>query len=276
MKREILGEKKKSSFDDNLADVVNKIFDNLPDSTGAQEGINKELQNRKFLATHGEDYQQKNVEKWNEFFKEKNFPNITSASMPDIYFTFKTFKRWSETIFPDHDLGDYSYNRLQESISQLKNTFNNGNQLLTSTKLEYFDIPGMHTQCNIVHYAGFKELETKLCQLYFSNRLITALAGSSEGLNFLQFLFDTQDSEKEILGLWSWVGDCKDSEIQIVTPNLSDIPSIKTLNDNVQDLEAYATLRVDIGCVYHLKPRLVIHLEKLPKEEGCGRGVRIS
>ncbi|MBI5064814.1 hypothetical protein HZA97_01130 [Candidatus Woesearchaeota archaeon] len=286
MSQNILGDKRKSNFDDNLADVVNKIFDEaeklekLKAKTvePQKEDIKKpdNLGERRMILAR-DDYPRKTPEEWTDIYM-KSF-NVTFASLPDVYRTFKTFKRWSEHGIPDCELGEPD--RVANSIQYLKKTFTLTNQLVTSTKLKYYPAQQsptqqLSTQCCITHYAGFgPAMEKTTWRNHFDSKSVWSLAQTAEGVDFLKALLDTQDSENEIMDVWEWVGGCFASDILVITPPLSKIHDVTPdkWGNCALPLPAYATLKVDNECLYGSEPKIIIHLEKSPLEKGCAREV---
>ncbi|MBI5064815.1 hypothetical protein HZA97_01135 [Candidatus Woesearchaeota archaeon] len=262
MNQNILGEKKKSSFDESLADKVNQIFDKMPE-------IKKEKKDKVGASILRSDiYAQNTVEEWIVLYKQKIANNLVFASMPDVYRTFKTFKKWLEDKSMKHT------QNIETAVDELKRTFTQGNQLLTSTKLEYYSPKHSSPECKIIHYADFGSLKKTKAIIHVERASLWRYAQNQRGQEFLQTLFGTEDSMKEIMDVWEWIGTCKPSQIFVRTPFGADIDSPEMGYTLQRPLVAYASLKVDPESAYLPgNPALVINLETGLNENGCARSV---
>ncbi len=176
MKNKILGDKRKSSFDDNLADYVNQIFDNKPD-----EDILKECEGKKVILSPeawpfnlGIPKASPFVLSQNNFIKAFNMVNSMMVSAADLY-------NWLKEAD-------------EKDIANLRNDLKE-NRLVTSTRIIYSNDSCLS---RVIHHFGSALTPPQSSAVnifspendlnYFSN--IWDVEGGS---NFLRTLFQTND-----------------------------------------------------------------------------------
>ncbi|MBI5064812.1 hypothetical protein HZA97_01120 [Candidatus Woesearchaeota archaeon] len=269
MTHDILGDKPKHNFDDNLADKVNKIFDNMPEekpknNETAQRASGNKIQD---IILTSNDYTKMTVGEWAGFFGQNKYGSskIVFASMPDIYRTIKHFKKWHEEKTFDVEVGD---NIIQSWLNSIKKAFSGENRLLTSTRLEYYASAHAPTTIDIKHHAGFEEFEEKISVNYINNANFWTLIEEKEGLAFLRGLFDTKDSGREIRKVIEYIAEPM-QVIMVIVPADANIP--QHVSDPYNPLVAYASLKVYTN--YSSISTLAIDLTTRPDEKGCARGV---
>ncbi|MBI5064816.1 hypothetical protein HZA97_01140 [Candidatus Woesearchaeota archaeon] len=264
IKREILGDKKKSSFDDNLADVVNKIFDNMPEEPKKEERTTVKSNKRQKIILRNPSYKQKTAEEWIKHYKEDvAYLNFIFASMPDVYRTFKKYKQLLENK-SENTQG------FENAFNELKKTFTEGNMLLTSTKLEYYAHVNAPINCNIIHHSGLESFENVNPVDYVESSNFWNIVHSNEGIILLKTLFDTEDSEEIIREVFVFVGHMN-WQVFIKTPEYSDTPLYKT--NSFKPLVTYASLKLKQNHNNLNSPILIIDLTTKPDEKGCARGI---
>ncbi|MBI5064803.1 hypothetical protein HZA97_01075 [Candidatus Woesearchaeota archaeon] len=234
MNRQILGDKRKSSFDDNLADVVNKIFDSLPENSKPkvilQEGI---LGSDKIIALDEEGYSFNNISLSQELWLANWMNDSVMISMGDLYCLSK-FMRTNLVCFvceynTDHSFNGYIKVKSSSVRTGLRNDINKKQSLLTSTRLSLVKNPSGPREYDLIqHYKSEKFVESRRIFVpEYDREEISKVLKTNEGLIFLQNLFQTKDDAKEIEENITYLLKeiFKGNEVFISTPNERDVIS---------------------------------------------------
>ncbi|MBI5064799.1 hypothetical protein HZA97_01055 [Candidatus Woesearchaeota archaeon] len=180
MKNNILGDKKKSSFDDNLAEVVNKIFDNLPDEENPKTKSDKET---KVILSHeawpfnlGIAKASPYVLSQNSFIKAFNMVNSRMVSAADLY--------------------DWLKGADEKAIDNLRNDLKQ-NALVTSTRIIYLKDSN---ESQIIHHFGstLTPQQSSTVNIFYPQNNLNYFSNLEGGLNLLQNLFNTNDPDHTI------------------------------------------------------------------------------
>ncbi|MBI5064798.1 hypothetical protein HZA97_01050 [Candidatus Woesearchaeota archaeon] len=248
MKQNILGDKKKSSFDDNLADVVNKIFDSKPDKVVSENdmfisGKEYSLKGLKVCWKPEEGGALKNQKEWGDYW-DKIGDGRVMMSMADLY---KIMTRTQE-YFITHS--GYGGELARDFKKQLREDFSAG--LVVDSCLdygenkyrEYVDAEIVHN-CVIQESMYLRSRRIAILENYLSTSL-SELCESNLGRMFLREFLDTMDGTNTIIESFEKISGVKKENIvfrvfhfplnnstQISLPSKLAQIFVKELNDSL-------------------------------------------
>ncbi|MBI5064809.1 hypothetical protein HZA97_01105 [Candidatus Woesearchaeota archaeon] len=221
MNNHILGDKKKSSFDDNLADIVNAKFEKEAE---VNQSLNKSSSQKKLFLEPQCVIEGKLTQKeWFHYWI--NVPQRYMASMADFYYVFKQLKHRFET----GNAQEKSAARLfhAQLIEDMQSEIGNPGALISSTRIIY--TPETWKDKIIHHYdckkdvfnTGDPEREALVKEIITTipvcrSTSIEILDGL--GTEFLQALFDTTDDFETITTTLEYISGRNRQWIRITTP----------------------------------------------------------
>ncbi|MBI5064811.1 hypothetical protein HZA97_01115 [Candidatus Woesearchaeota archaeon] len=231
MNNNILGDKKKSSFDDNLADIVNAKFDEEERLEKLRkekadlikkEEIKKSLE-RSTLSDLAFDFVvpervEISINEWNDYFKETEEEHrLFLAGMPHYYELLKYIKNLEK------DSRRKIEGYLMAQIYSIKDSI----ILLSSTSLRMRD-GSSDTKKSIEADVGqvicLGGYSSKSCSLNYPHvidmNITDYLEDNPERETFLQSLFQTQDDGEEITRVLGQLCSGQSNKIRVVLPSL--------------------------------------------------------
>ncbi len=240
MKNGLLGEKRKSSFDDNLADVVNAKFEK-------EAEVNQSLSQKKFFLEPSCVIDGKLTQKkWFHYWV--NVPQRYMASMADFYYVFKQLKHRYETGTAQ----EKSVARLFHAglMEDMHSEIGNPGLLISSTRIIYD--PENLKDAIIHHYDCKKDVfntsDSKREELV--KEIITSVpvcrSASIEmldviGTDFLQALFDTTDDLETITKTLEYISGRNRQWIKISTPPVgTELTCQGVIRSRKRDSERFA------------------------------------
>lgn len=218
MNNHILGDKRKSNFDDNLANVVNEIFDKMPEKVESTPKIilpGKKVILDYYSANRGGTLTQ---DFWLKYWNERNGDQIM-ASMADFYQAFKQLKHKHETGTPGEQatVKDFCKNLRYDMRSSMGNT----GVLISSTTIIYNQ---MNIHGRIIHHNDCKDKELikeyhpmiPVCVMV-PIELMKNVNGINFGMDFLRALFDTEDNHETLMQTLEFISGINRSKIVVET-----------------------------------------------------------
>ncbi|MBI5064808.1 hypothetical protein HZA97_01100 [Candidatus Woesearchaeota archaeon] len=265
MNNHILGDKKKSNFDENLADVVNKIFDNMPERTESAPKIvspGKKVILNYYSANGGGSLTQ---DFWLKYWNEKNDGEIM-ASMADFYQAFKQLKHKYETGTPGEkkDVEDFCKNLRYD----MRSSMGNAGVLISSTTIIYTQI---NLQGRIIHHYNCKEKELiKEYYPWIPVCMMTPIESlCASGFIFLGILFNTKDDHETIIQTLEFISGLNRSKIVVETALSNKF--VNFVNDATRENHPKRLA----GFVLHDKTELsIVGHYMIEGNHGHSRGVR--
>ncbi len=212
MNSKILGDKKKSSFDDNLHEVVNKIYNEMSDEVKGKETVGDVKGSSPFLIRYPVLKSQHDWISWG------NVNEVSIASMPDYYKFFRKLKtEYRSGVAYQLPVSDL----LQERINLQKDFADEG--LVSCTKVFFSEEINYRKQatvnCKIAHISKNEEIvkvdfDTPLPIAY--KKKIKDFLALEGGTEYLKKLFQTEDTA-EIVETLSWASGKNEDQIIVDT-----------------------------------------------------------
>src|SRR3989344_269696 len=155
---------------------------------------------------------------WFDYYSKLSDGGIM-ASASDLYQNWKLLKQLSGSGNPE------KVKRFSELVSGFRDDFDwpgKSNYLVGGTRLEY-KADSLETTL-IQHYNCKKPELVKTTSLEVPEYLgvsIVEVTGTDQGLNYLQTLFDTEDTAEEIIGTLEFISSKDKNNIKIWTPPIN-------------------------------------------------------
>ncbi|MBI5064800.1 hypothetical protein HZA97_01060 [Candidatus Woesearchaeota archaeon] len=213
LNRNILGDKKKSSFDDNLADVVNKIFDNMPDNVTAKEPVKDAKGSNPILIRCPAV-----IKSQQDWISWGNLHGISIASMPDYYKFFRKLKAdYKSGVAYQLPVSDILQERINLGIDFAASGVVSCTKVLFSEEINYRKQATVN--CKITHISKNEEIDkinfdTPLPIAY--NKRIKDFLALDGGEEYLKKLFQTEDVA-ELVEALSWASEKNEDQIIVDT-----------------------------------------------------------
>lgn len=207
MNNKILGDKRKSNFDDNLPDLVNAIFEK-------ENKENKTFTPKKiFLEPLCALDKKLTQDEWFEYWTCTDEDYM--ASMADFYYVFKQLKHQYETgSAKEKSEAHHSRDRL---LTDMHSEAGNNGILISSTRIMY---DPENLKDKIIHHYDCKNKE--IVKEIITNIPVCRSAPiemlDMRGTEFLQALFDTNDDLQTIIRTLEFISGMNRNRIKISTP----------------------------------------------------------
>ncbi len=209
MKNKILGDKRKSSFDDNLANVVNEIFDNQPEVVVPKPEVidssNKLLSDDEIFVI--DETVLLNAHTRSQYVWLNNWPANGSVmiSMSNVYDLAKRFRKNDFIMVCEYDDKNLISSTPLLPVERFKENFINDLRspysLITSTRLKSFKDSSQNREFKLIQHCN-KELkfivEEDIHVPRYTRTPLEVVLRTNDGVDFLRALFKTQDSADEI------------------------------------------------------------------------------
>ncbi len=255
MRNKILGDQKKSNFDDNLHEVVNKIYENKPEENVSNQS--KDLPFGEFYSLNGlkacwkpeEDGALKNQKEWGDYW-DKIGDGRVMMSMADLY---KIMAR-TEEYFLTHS--GYGGELAREFKKQLKEDFSKG--LIVDSCLDYGENQHIYyTRAEVVHNCVIHESmyrRSRRIQISdkFSSVFLEELCTDSTGKMFLRDFFETMDGTNTIIESFEKVTGVKKENVifRVLSFPLNNLTQISLPSKVGQIFVKEADNSLFIDCTY--------------------------
>lgn len=217
MNPKILGEQKKSNFDENLHEVVDKIYENKSEGNVSNQNIY--IPDKEFYILNGlkacwkpeEDGALKNQKEWGDYW-DKIGDGRVMMSMADLY---KVIAQVSENLFLCHDHITVDQAKLFQE--NLRKDFSEG--LVVDSCLDYGENQNIYyTRAEVVHNCVIHESMYRRSRRInilekFLSVSLEELCEDSIGRMFLRDFFETMDGTETIIESFERVTGVKKEKV---------------------------------------------------------------
>lgn len=206
MNNQILGEKKRTSFDDNLADYINQIYDKMPDEVVPDGKIavpNQEASTGRIIVSKEflKDSSGQDMLTQDQWLNNWNDDNGFMMSMSDLYKLVKQL-RAEENNWAFLDSATMTFLKSEEIKKKLLEDILLNRKIITSTRIRHVK----DREFEIIHHYKCKQYVDKKTVYIpkhkgsiFNCSGVESFLETSEGLSFMQVLFNTSDNARDII-----------------------------------------------------------------------------